>query len=301
MLKVMTSSLLGLGNDCIQRVRADFQKRSYSRKRAAAGLPRFPGVQEVFERPCFFVLSTGRCGTLLISKILAKSSCLRVEHNPKPELEYASKVVHRDDLNLHAQEIAVLASRFDLFFLDTLLRGKIYVETNNRISLFAPALAKLLPNAKFIHLVRDPADFVRSGMRRGYYQEGVTQHQRLDGSNYSVWNNFSRIEKIAWEWNEINSKIEEFKSNVDSNRVLTINSEMLYSNPATTHRIYNFLNIQNPYHGPKGNRLLARLLSNPINKQNEGAFPKYCDWSEQDKKAFHRIATLASKYGYAYQ
>ena len=300
-LKAMPFLFFDIGTECIQGLRGHFEKRLHSRRRAIAGLPRFPSVEEVLESPCFFVLSTGRCGTLLITKILAKSSRLRVEHNPKPELEYASKVVHRDSLSVQAQEIAVLASRFDLFFLDTLLRGKIYVETNNRISLFAHGLANLLPNSKFIHIVRDPADFVRSGMRRGYYQEGVTQHQRLDGTSYSPWSSFSRLEKIAWEWNEINGKIEDFKCNVDPSRVITVNSERLYSDPGVTDEIFNFLNICNPYVGLKGARSLARLLSRPINKQNKSAFPKYREWSNSHKDSFHRIVTLAPRYGYSYK
>lgn len=300
-LNVKLPFFLGLKGTCFESVHAAFERKLYSRKRAGAGLPRCPDVDEVLDRPYVFVLSTGRCGTLLVTEILAKSSCLRVEHNPKPELEYASRVVHRDEIDEKAQEIAVLASRFDLFFLDTLLRGRIYVETNNRITFFAPALAKLLPNAKFIHLVRNPADFVRSGMRRGYYQEGVVQHQRLDGSNYSPWNTFSRLEKITWEWNEINRKIEEFKGNVEAKRVLTINSESLYKEPATTFKIYDFIDIENPFYSQNGSRKLAKVLSKPVNKQKEGSFPKYPDWNEADKKGFRRIATLASKYGYSYQ
>lgn len=259
-----------------------------------------PSAEDVLSRPYLFVLSTGRCGTGLLTEILSASPRLRVEHNPKPELEYVSSVIHRDNIDKDALEIAVLAARFDLYFLDTFLRGKIYVETNNRISFFAPALANLLPNAKFVHLVRNPADFVRSGMRRGYYQEGVVQYQRLDGSNYSPWNTFSRLEKVTWEWNEINRKIEGFKSNVENERVLTINSESLFKDPATTFKVYDFFAIENPFLGQNGSRMLTKMLSRPVNKQEKGGFPKYSDWNEVDKKAFQRIATLASKYGYSY-
>lgn len=282
-------------------VRADFERRSYSRKRKIAGLTKLPTPEEVLDRPYVFVLSTGRSGTLLITKILEKSPHLRVEHNPKPALEFASSVVHRDNLNIQAQEIAVLASRFDLFFLDTFLRDRVYVETNNRITFFAPAIAKMLPNSKFIHLVRDPADFVRSGMRRGYYQEGLTQHQRLDGSKHPPWESFSQLEKIAWEWNEINSMIENFKSKIMSDRILTVNSERLYSEPTTTHAIYKFINIEDPYVSLKNSKLLKKLLSQPINKQSVGNFPRYFNWTDEDRIAFKRIVSLASRYGYSYE
>lgn len=294
----IAASLISLNRNYLESA---LQKRLTRTARSKSGIRSFPFPEDILSQPYLFVLSTGRCGTGLITDILAKSPRLRVEHNPKPELEYISSIIHHNNVSEEAQKIAVLAARFDLFFLDTFFRGKIYVETNNRISFFAPALANLLPKASFIHLVRNPADFVRSGMRRGYYQEGVVQHQRLDGSNYSPWNTFSRLEKITWEWNEINRKIEEFKGNVEAKRVLTINSESLYKDPATTFKIYDFIDIENPFYSHNGSRMLAKMLSKPVNKQKEGSFPKYPDWSEADKKGFQRIATLASKYGYSYQ
>lgn len=270
----------------------------FSRRRLANCEPIFPAPEAVFQRPYLFVLSTGRCGTAMITHILAKSPKLRVEHNPKPELEYVSSIAQRDCSTLEAKKLAILAARFDLFFLDTFLRGKIYVETNNRISLFAPALSEIFPHAKFIHLVRDPAGFVRSGMRRGYYKGGVIQHQRLDGSSYGPWSGFSRVEKIAWEWNQINKDIEAFKAQVSSERILTINSEKFYVDPTVTHNLFEFINVDNPFDGLKGERALMRLLSKRVNEQTIGSFPDYPHWEEADKASLRRIASLSKTYGY---
>ena len=257
-----------------------------------------PPVTDVLDQAYVFVLSTGRCGTLLMTKILSRSSDLCVQHNPKPELEYASAVLHRDNLGVEAQMLAMLAARFDIFFLDCYLRGKTYVETNNRISLFAPGLSRLLPKAKFIHLVRNPADFVRSGMRRNYYKQGFIQHQRLDGSQNLCWQSFSQLEKIAWEWNEINLKIEDFKASTNTDRILTIKSEDLYEKKQTISQLFDFLGVSNPFYGVKQEQSLREILANPVNAQKAGKFPRYRDWSERDKHALWRIATLAPKYGY---
>lgn len=301
-IKLIPRILVSLINLNYNYIKCGYERFLFRQSKAKLGHHSyFPNAEDVLKNPYIFVLSTGRCGTGLITDILSKSPRLRVEHNPKPELEYVSSIVHRDNISEEAQKIAILAARFDLFFLDTFLRGKIYVETNNRISFFAPALADLLPNAKFIHLVRDPADFVRSGMRRRYYQDGVVQHQRLDGSNYSPWNTFSRLEKVAWEWNEINKKIENFKAIVDPGRVLMINSEALYKDPAMTFEIFDFIEFDNPFIGRKGLQSLEKLLSTPVNKQKEGYFPKYAQWDESDKNAFQNIVTLAAKYGYIYE
>jgi hypothetical protein len=273
-------------------------QRANARANRMYGKNYFPDVDEILNQSYVFVLSTGRCGTALITKIFNESSKLYAEHNPKPELEYVSSIIHREGLEKDALKLAVLAARFDLFFLQAYLRGKVYVETNCRISFFAPALADLLPNAKFIHLVRNPADFARSGMRRGYYAEGVVQHQRLDGSRQPDWGTFSRLEKVGWEWNEINRKIEEFKAVVDPNRVITVNSEGLYKAPEVTSDIFRFLEIDNPFLGARGKRKLEKMLERPVNKQISGSYPKYNDWSDADKKALRRIVTFAPEYDY---
>jgi len=277
---------------------SSFQKYIFSNSIKKIGRRLPPSVDDVLNQPYVFVLSTGRCGTALMTDILSKSSKLRVEHDPKPGLEYVSSLIHREEISVEALTVAVLAARFDLFFLDSFLRGKIYVETNNRISLFSPALAKLLPNAKFIHLVRNPADFVRSGMRRGYYLEGVGHYHRLDGSRYAPWSSFSRLGKIAWEWNEINGKIEHFKSSVEASRVLTINSESLYKDPLVVGKIFEFIEIENPFSSKAGSSALAKMLLKPVNEQKDGDFPKYQNWDDGHKSELQRVATLASTYGY---
>ena len=276
----------------------EYQKKQFRDSMKKAGMPTFPQANVVLNRPYAFVLSTGRCGTGLITQILSASPVLRVEHMPQPELEYASSIAHQMHPSVQCLELAILSARFDLFFLNTYLRGKIYVETNPRMSFFAPALARLLPNAKFIHLVRNPADFVRSGMRRQYYETGVIYHQRLSDSGNDRWEKMTRLEKVAWEWNEINGRIEEFKRSCDSNRVLTLLSENLYSKEDTTNQLWKFLQLDNPFAGASGSARLRKLLANPVNKQRSGTFPKYNEWDAIQKQQLWRTASIAREYGY---
>jgi hypothetical protein len=270
----------------------------YNEKRRRSGLGKMPEPQEVLNAPYCFVLSTGRCGTGLITKILKYGPDLLVEHNPKPELEYVSSVVHREQPPIESLWIAVLAARFDLFFLEAFRRGRIYVETNNRISFFAPALAEMLPNAKFIHLVRHPADFVRSGMRRNYYKEGSIQHQRLQLLDNDKWNKMSRVEKISWEWNEINSAIEDFKNKCDQSRIMMIKSEDLFTQPELIGAIFTFINQPNPFQSWPIERVRNKLINKPMNKQITGYFPKYSGWTAEDKLKLQSYATLSGRYGY---
>lgn len=264
------------------------------RRRRALGLPVFPPVEEVLAAPCCFVLSTGRCGTAFLTQVLRGSGKLSVQHTPKPELEYVSSLVHHDRPSGEALDLAVLAARFELL-VDAYRAGKMYVETNNRISFFAPALARLLPNSRFIHVVRHPADFVRSGMRRGYYADGVVQHQRLMPPRGTDWSSWTELEKIAWEWNQINEFIESFKVTIPSDRVLTVRSETLFRDPAALASLLGFVGVGD-------DAALTRRLNNrplkPVNEQRTGRFPAYVDWSDADKARLKRLASLAPAYGY---
>jgi len=264
------------------------------RRRRALGLPEFPSVDEVLSAPYCFVLSTGRCGTAFLTEMLRQSPRLSVRHTPKPELEYVSSLVHRLKPGPEALELAILAARFESF-VAAYRSGLIYVETNNRISFFAPALARLLPNARFIHLVRHPADFVRSGMRRGYYSERVVQHQRLAPTDPVDWSSWTQLEKIAWEWNEINGAIEKFKATVQADRVMTIRSEALFQNSQVLTSIMEFIGVADD---ERLSRMTKSKILKPVNEQREGSFSRYEHWSDADKAALKRIATLASVYEY---
>jgi hypothetical protein len=266
------------------------------RRRRSLGLPEFPPAEEVLAAPYYFVLSTGRCGTSFLTEILRRSARLSVHHAPKPELQYLSSLVHRIVPVAASLDLAVLAARFELF-VNAYRSGEIYVETNNRITFFAPALARLLPNARFIHLVRNPADFVRSGMRRGYYANGTIQYQRLIPHGNAEWCSYSQLEKITWEWNEINAFIEKFKASMPDDRVLTVRSEDLFRDFETLKSVLEFV-------GVAGDKRIAGAAAKralkPINQQKSGSFPKYSHWSGADKAALRRLALLGPKYGYEY-
>ena len=257
-----------------------------------------PQPSEVLFAPYVFVLSTGRCGTKLLSLILEESSQLAVFHNPKPALEYVSSLVHKNKSSAESLELAILAARFD-FFVESFRNQKIYVEANNRVTFFASSLAKLLPNSKFIHLVRHPAEFVRSGMRRGYYSASAVQHQRLCPRDNQEWKCMNRLEKIAWEWNEISLSIEGFKDNLgDRDRVITILSNDLFTDPSTTHGMFKSLCLRNPYSSKSGKQKLDELLRTKVNAQTTGEYPHFIDWPDEEKDSLNRIATLAPIYNF---
>jgi len=244
---------------------------------------------------CCFVLSTGRCGTKLLTDLLDLSREIICEHQASPALAHFSKLAYEaSHENGDKFELGIDMARYELI-QNAFLRKQIYVETDNRIVFFAPFLTDLFKKAKFIHIVRHPADFVRSGIRRKWYKSHVADVSRIVPINdHDSWVKMTQIEKIAWLWNETNQFIEDFKCNLKgADRVMFAKSEHLFSMPKTTLEIFEFLHAVPP---PK--KKIDRIIKHPVNVQRKGDFPQYDQWNAEQKEQLRKYATLSSRYGY---
>jgi len=252
------------------------------------------------EARCCFVLSTGRCGTKLLTNLLGLSRRIRSEHESLPILVYFSKLAYEASVNTHEgskeSRLGIDMARYELI-RDTFLRNQIYVETNNRLTFFAPSLAELFKKSRFIHLVRHPGDTVRSGIRRMWYT-GRHSHDvgRIVPTNGSInWDGMTQIEKIAWLWNETNQFIEDFILNLgDNNRVLYVKAEDLFSKTEAAKEIFRFLQVD-----PPADEQINAVIERPVNVQTIGNFPKYNDWNPEWKEQLKKYAVLSSKYNYS--
>ena len=246
------------------------------------------------EAQCCFVLSTGRCGTKLLTNLLEHSERVICEHVPSPELVYFCKLPYESS---HEESdkfrLGIDMARYELV-RDAFLRNQIYVETNRRITFFAPFLAEIFKQAQFIHLVRHPGDFVRSGIRRKWYEGHDADVGRIVPTDSSNWNNMTQIERIACLWNETNQFIEDFKSNLkNSDRIIFVKAEDLFSMPETTLKIFEFLQLE-----PPPEKKISKIIKHPVNVQKEGDFPEYHQWNFKQKEQLKKYATLSSKYNY---
>ena len=247
-------------------------------------------------RPCF-VLSTGRSGTLMLTNLLLTAPDAFPVHQPRPELVRASKLAYENILRVPETYREVFKSAREEYLLEAAQREQVFIETNNRITFFAPIIRDVFPNAVFIHLVRHPGDFVRSGIRRKWYS-GDHDHDigrivPLTGPYAQRWPDYTLVEKIAWLWNETNNFIESAKQNIPSKEVLLVKSDELFADPKTIEKIFNFLRLDH-----LDLKSVQTVLTRPANVQKKGQFPKYEDWSERDKQNCTRMAPLAKEYGF---
>ena len=279
----------------IKDVKSYLSDERYKIKKEVESFIDLPGFMFSSMSPVFFV-SPGRAGSELLVKLMNESKIGSVYHEPRPRMFYSSKLVFEKNVEIETKKIAYLSARYDLL-KKAYLEDKRFVETNNRNTFFMSVLGELFPKAKFIQLVRHPGDFVRSGIRRKYYSGNENDDSRItplvhDRYN-KYWEMLSDIEKIGWLWNATYSFIEEEKKHMNVENIIMIKSEDLFSNPQTYNNICTFLE-----HNQLNERKIASIIKKPVNMQKQSAYPKWTEWSEEDKAKLINMTPLGEKYGY---
>jgi hypothetical protein len=242
-----------------------------------------------------FVLSTGRCGTKWLTDLLRHSRQLRVNHSDYPELIRQGVLAYRGYASNPEMFQEIVRACRDGYLAQAHSLGQLYVETNNRITFLAPAVKRVYPGARFIHLVRHPADFVRSGLRRGWY-EGVAHDEgrivNLDDPD--GWQGLTGLERIAWLWNETNRFIESFLAEQPAPDKLTVLSEAMFTDEAVSREIIEFIGATDLV-----DKDIEKVLRRRVNVQKGGRkVNRYEEWSEEEKTLLWHRANLAQRYGY---
>lgn len=243
-----------------------------------------------------FVLSTGRSGTHLLAALAERVRSVEVHNEPVVELvPFAQQAYEADGSSFEALRTAVLFARLEVI-AGAYLRGDTYLETSPRMTFLAPHVVDAFPKARFLHLVREPCQFVTSAIRRGFYDGQYTDAARIvpvREPEKSLWAGWSALQKNAWLWNETNAFIEAFKTQMGP-RVMTVLSQGLFSDPDAFFEICDFLEVPRP-----SRTVIERTIRKPVNAQMEtSAFPDPKHWTEDQKGELREIATLACRYGF---
>lgn len=244
--------------------------------------------------PCVFVLSTGRTGTMTMANLLALSSDIAAVHEPLPTLVKASYDAFMDNDktdSIHYWVFLVLSARDDYVF-DANLQGKVYVETNNRLTYFADALARAFPDSRFIYLHRNPFEVIYSALRRQWYcghpWDFARIHPKQNQPLAALWDTLTPLEKNAWYWAEVNGYIMKFFDSLPQWRKFELPSDLLFSaDREVLNGLFNFIGVE-----PLGMDKIQQVLSKKLNAQD--AIPKQRKWSDSEKeiviKIVHKVA-----------
>ena len=264
----------------------DIQKRR--RLRSVPGIDFSQLYESVLTSSPVFVLSTGRSGTMWLTRLLELAPNFKVHHEPLPELGFAAPIAHSNPTNIEHLKGIFLGGRYELI-REAYLLNKHYIETNNRVTFLAPAIYQLFPNAKFIHLIRSPHKFVASGMSRGWYTKNVIHDDSRPVPPAEL--KLSQEQKILWLWNQTNQFIEQFSSSLPAKQFVTVKSEDIFSNSKLAAQLmFDFCGAQ----GSAG-KAWKRQFGKRINEGRSNSLNTKVVLKKEDIEI---LAPLSKQYGY---
>lgn len=191
-------------------------------------------VDELLASRALFLISPGRSGTKSLVDFCARNTTLFCEHAPDPWVASIGYRYHLGELSAQAAQYGFYATR-EPYLLRARQKQQVFFDGDCKNLPLALEIAELLPNARFIHLVRDPQAFVRSGLARGYYR--TTPHElwgHLTATRVkspAASNLPEQVQRIAYFWETANLIAERAKEQLGEGRVTTIVAETLFDKP----------------------------------------------------------------------
>jgi acetyltransferase-like isoleucine patch superfamily enzyme len=193
----------------------------------------------------FFVLSTGRAGSTTIAKVLSRHRDVTCLHEPKMALvKLSSDLFHGIITEQEAEQ------ELKKLYIDSAsMPIGIYGESDQKLSNLVSILHRLLPEAKFLWLIRDPIKTINSTYSRGWFSDcelGFSEEEKLNNALYRgiysdyrpqadlagsidkvVWREMSIFERNCWYWSYWNGLISTELDKLPSNLWMKVKLEEL--------------------------------------------------------------------------
>lgn len=217
----------------------------------------------------FFVVSSGRSGTAMLHKVLSSAAGVEMHHEYMVQIVQPLGVRRYLGLVSAAEARAVLAHTHAaaVHYSDAAHWG----DSSNKLSWLIPDLAALLPEAKFVHLVRDGRKVAGSYFRKlsaECYDDRSTAIlqafvddcaqapmpppekkywwplPRKDDPRSAEFRRYGPFERIAWHWAEINRVILDSLAALPASRSHFVRLEALQSSPSQVRNLFRFLDLE---------------------------------------------------------
>ncbi|TNE91694.1 MAG: hypothetical protein EP330_04370 [Deltaproteobacteria bacterium] len=196
------------------------------------GWPQDEHVLRAQVRPVF-VLSPGRSGTMTLSALFDLVPEVHAEHEPSPALVAASYLAWTQDAQPRAFWKDTIHQARDVAIFRAHRRGRVWFESNNRLTFLAEPLLAAYPRARFVLLTRKPEGFVASAMAREYYQghpwDFARVRPRPQDPEFAGWNALPPLDKCAWLWARTVSHGLDLAERLGPEVVHVLDSEDLFS------------------------------------------------------------------------
>jgi len=205
----------------------------------------------------FFIVSSGRSGTAMLHKALSGLSDVEMYHEymvhivqPLAIKRYHGLIGAKETLEILDQTHAA-AARYS--------KAASWGDSSNKLSWLIPELAQLMPDAKFVHLVRDGRKVASSYFHKlgqECYDDRSTAILRAhveDGEpapppEKKYWwplppSELDQFGRIAWHWAEVNRVIFESLTDVAPERQMFVRLEDLLASPSPARSLFAFLGL----------------------------------------------------------
>ncbi|MGD0190978.1 MAG: sulfotransferase [Rhizomicrobium sp.] len=216
----------------------------------------------------FFIVSSGRSGTAMLHKVLSAEPTVEMHHEymvhivqPLAVKRYMGWIGSPDAARVLGETHCAAIRYSDKTF---------WGDSSNKLSWLIPELSALLPDAKFVHLVRDGRKVASSYFHKlgqECYDDRSTatlatyaRHRekipapppekkywwplgRPGDSGAARFEDFNQFERIAWHWAEINRVILDAVQPLPEHRKTFVRLEDLESDAASVRHLFEFLGL----------------------------------------------------------
>ncbi|MEK6480091.1 sulfotransferase [Catalinimonas sp. 4WD22] len=254
--------------------------------------------------PPVFILNTGRSGSQFLQNVFQLSSHCAAYHEAFPNLMYLSNFAYQNASNHELLKSIFLSARLEMM-LEACVKQKVFIETNHCLTFYAYQIADLMKGAKFVHITRHPATFVRSGIMKGWHKnDTIWEMGRVKLNDAERWEKMSQIERLSWTWNATHHFIEDFKKTISVERVLSLKIEDLVKDTDKVNQLLQFTGgdivdeaTVKKIQSEKVNQV--KKDDDPSNLYKLTQYPHFNEWNDIDKAELrtHTLA-LANSYGY---
>jgi hypothetical protein len=236
-----------------------------------------------------FLLGMGRSGTFMTMQLLNLSEGVVAYHEPQPRLwELANGVYHEPEDTDKWASILWAAKRDLMSVVHSL--GYVYAECNAFLSVFAHAIERVFPSARYLYVMRDMDGFVGSAINWGWYSKGDRNKKARIRPPAQIGDDPRK--KCAWNWVVVNRTVQAFLENIPVERKIYMPFEN-YKNQDVhgVKRLYGHFGLP----VPAESEIVTVLRGNEFRNRNHSniTFPK--TWGEFDAYASAISRTFAKE------
>jgi hypothetical protein len=214
----------------------------------------------------FFIVSSGRSGTAMLHKALAAEPGVEMHHEYMVQITQPLAV--RRYLDLIDAEVAYKTVCDTHAAAVRYCTGTHWGDSSNKLSWLIPELARAMPEAKFVHLVRDGRKVCGSYFRKlgdECYDDrsNAAMQAHVDGAasapppekkywwpvprkgaaDAPAFRGFDQFGRICWHWSEINRVILDDLAALPARRQMFVRLEDLHESPDAVRGLYDFLDL----------------------------------------------------------